>query len=185
LRLQFQQMIERVGEFSRYVELSIRDRVDFLNKAWGPQPNMQTLDTFAVDVSYEIPANSIERWINIKGIEHLLSRTDQARLIPDIDDPEGAIERKDAELAEMAVVGTVLPGGEAALTPGAPAPAEAQAAAASALSAVAPSREELIALGETALRTDLESILAAIGFDGTPEQIRQIIDEILLSFRSA
>lgn len=101
LRLQFQAMVERAGEFAKYVQASIKDqRVDLLNRIWGFQKK-PLLEDFDVTVTFTIPANEIETWQNIGQLAPLLSRLDQARLVPSIADPTAAIEAKEAEEADV------------------------------------------------------------------------------------
>jgi hypothetical protein len=96
LCLKFQAMIEVAGEFSKYIQASLRERIALLNRIWRLQ-GRPVLNDYDVTVPLNPPANETEIWQNIGALEPLLSRLDRLRLIPSVADPHAALDAKMAE----------------------------------------------------------------------------------------
>ena len=96
LCLKFQAMIEVAGEFAKYIQASLRERITLLNRIWRLQ-GRPVLSDYDVTVPLNPPANETEIWQNIGALEPLLSRLDRLRLIPSVADPHAALEAKVAE----------------------------------------------------------------------------------------
>lgn len=103
LRLQFQPMIELASKFSKYIEASLRTRIGLLNQVWG-KVGLPALQDYDVTVTYSVPSNETEIWTAVNSLEPLLSRVDRLKLVPSIDDPQAAAERKEEETAANAPV---------------------------------------------------------------------------------
>jgi len=163
LQLQFQAMIERAMGWSKYVRMSLENRVRRLNRIWGIR-NMPTLEDYDVKVTYEVPTNEIEIWQNIGALEPLLSRLDMARLVPSIEDPQAAIEAKEAEVATAAVGPQAAPG--------------AVTAKANTLAEAAPTREAVIDTTAADVEAVLAGALADQGEMVSPQAMRRVVEQL-------
>jgi SPP1 family phage portal protein len=97
LKLKLQPQIDQAGVFTSYFEQGIRDRIDLINIIWGIK-GLPLLEQFDVSFSLQIPVNEIEIWQGITYLDPYLSRDDILKLIPSVEDPVAAAERKQKEL---------------------------------------------------------------------------------------
>ena len=199
LRLQFQTMVEAATTFKQYIEIALRHRIDLLNGIWA-KTGQATLDEYAVDVTFGIPSNEIEIWQNLVGLDPYLSHLDILRLIPSVEDPQAALEAKQAEdaetaaqgLAQQAQMGQMGQPGELGAPGGAGAGAGAGAfggaepgESVANLSATGKSPEDVIGATSEALAADLPGVLRdAAGVTLTNEQLAAIIEELLALLRA-
>jgi hypothetical protein len=156
-------MIERAMGWSKYIRMSLECRVERLNRIWGIR-NMPTLEDYDVKVTYEVPVNEIEIWQNIGALEPLLSRLDMARLVPSIEDPQAAIEAKEAEVATAAVGPQAAPG--------------AVTAKANTLAEAAPTREAVIDTTAADVEAVLAGALADQGEMVSPATMRRVVEQL-------
>lgn len=155
LKLRFQQMIERAGEFATHISRSIRRRIDILNFIWSVK-NMPELEDYTVTVSYEIPVNETEIWQSVGSLDPYLSAKDILRLIPSVKDPDRALENKKRELVERPAM--VAASERLAQT-------TANATRATQIGAQAEAPGEISELTQDAVRAEMETILAEANAD--------------------
>jgi len=92
LKLAFMPMEQAANSMINFIRAMIRKRIDLVRKVRRVQ-NKTLGEEYEVGIEFHMPINTIERWQNIGNLSELLSRIDQLKLIPEIDDPEQAYER--------------------------------------------------------------------------------------------
>ena len=114
LKMKLQPQIDQATIFTSYFEPALRKRIELVNIIRKTHKKSQLLD-YDITFTLNIPVHEIEIWQNVGLLDHLLTRVDQLKLIPSIDDPEKAAEAKakeeKAELESAAVLGLAV-GGE-------------------------------------------------------------------------
>jgi len=98
LKLKLQPQIEQASVFTKYFENGLRRRIELINIVWKKQKK-QLLENYTITFNYNVPVAETEIWDKIGGLNHLLSREDQLRFVPSIDDPVTAAQNKLDEMA--------------------------------------------------------------------------------------
>lgn len=118
LKLKFQPLISKAGALTKTIEKGLRRRVDLVNVIWSTRSDPELVD-YEVGFTLNVPTNMVEKMLAMPSVQHLLAAEDAIRLMPEIDDPAAAADRKRAENEGVLAGEMALIGGEADLTAGA------------------------------------------------------------------
>ena len=178
LKLQFQAMVERAGENKKHINASMRQRIDLINTIWEIQ-RKPILENYNVIVTFEIPENENEIWNSIMMLEPLLTRPALAALVPSIENPEQATVAKAEERLADASLAQPLGPPEAPAAPG---------EVPTIPSTVPPAQEinDQVQVAEAAIDVEAQ-VASALALDGivlTPEQLEELVAELLRAIRS-
>lgn len=105
LQLKFMPMQQKAGAMAKELAKSIRQRIDTFNSVMG-RTRQETIDNYKVIIGFSMPINRIEEWMNIKGLDGVVSHRTQLELLSDIDDAGAELNRLERDMVTQADIAT-------------------------------------------------------------------------------
>ena len=111
LQLKFMPMQQRAGAWSKFVMLSVRERINLLNSIIG-KAAQETIENYKVIIGFSMPINRIEEWQYIGSLTDIVSHKTQLELLSDIDDADRELDNVRSDMAAAAEVRVLTEGPE-------------------------------------------------------------------------
>ncbi len=104
LRLKFKPMSDAAKFMIGNIRSGIRDRIALINAIRSKMSNTSMIEDVQINIEFDLPANRVEEWQNIRAVTGIVSHTKQLEMLSDIDDPDQELRRLavDAEGAQFA-----------------------------------------------------------------------------------